>query len=205
MRIIPMADFFNHGYPPNVEWTFDESGNCIVVMTQDVEAGAPLHISYGQPTNPSRFLATFGFLNEAPATYCKLLIPNPSREMRDIGYDPERMLFSTVDGGIAEEVWDVVLFSRLERQAALASDKQAFYQAVMSGDDATKQRIHSKYYDTTSKALKRHVEGVMAEIFDLKVKMNAYDSSRHPRLPLLMKHNDMVYKTFDKVRTYLSQ
>lgn len=203
-RIVPMADMLNHGYPGNVALEYDANGGCQVVLTENVGPGSPLYMSYGEETNPSRFLATFGFLNEAPATYCKLLLPNPSQELKEIGYDPTRMLFTT-DGAISQEVWDVILYYRLERKPEFDNDRRAFYQAHMSGDVNTKNAIHQKYYGTTSKAMQRHVDGILAEIFDLKVKMNSYDSSKHPRLPLIKKHNDMVASTFQKVRSYLDE
>jgi hypothetical protein len=55
-------------------------------------------------------LATYGFLNDAPATFCKYVISNPSQQLKDIGYDPDRMLFYTGDGSLSQEVWDVMLF-----------------------------------------------------------------------------------------------
>jgi hypothetical protein len=206
LLLIPMADMFNHGEPANVELQFDDdTGACRAVLTQAVAPGQALHVSYGQPTNPSRFLATFGFLNQAPATYCKLRVPYPSQELVDVGYDASKMLVFTADGGIAGEVWDVVLYSRLERQADLVADKQAFYQAHMSGDAETKGAIHGKHFQTTCRALQRHAEGIIAEISDLSYQMNAYDSSKHPRLPLLKKHNAMVEATFQKMRANIEQ
>ena len=205
LKITPVADMFNHGYPENCQLYYDDNGGCSVILTQNVEPGTPLTISYGQPTNPSRFLATFGFLNEAPATYCKLLVPNPSKQLEDIGYEPSRMLFGTQNGDIAPEVWDVMLYSRLERKAALEGDKNAFYQAVISGNEQTKQAIHAKYLRDTTRAMQRHVNFILSELAELQVKTNAYDSSKHPRLPVIRRHNEMVVSTFQKVKATLDQ
>lgn len=206
LQIIPMADMLNHGYPGNVELSNDPNSDvCEVYLTQDVAPGTPLTLTYDQPNNLSRLLAKYGFLsNDAPATFCKIMFPNPSPELKDIGYDPERMLYYTADGGISQEVWDVLLYSRLERKPDLKEAREAFYQAHMSGDEETKSAIHQHFFRETSSALLRNVDHVLAEVAELTYKMNAYDSSQHPRLPLLRKHHDMVTATFQKVRANLA-
>lgn len=204
-KIVPVADFLNHGYPPNVALSYDTLGNCDVIVTQNVVPGGDLLVSYGQPTNPSRFFATFGFLNQAPAVYCKLLFSNPSQELKEVGYDPAKLLFSTTDGAIAPAVWDVVLYSRLERKKQLENDRRSFYEAHMRGDEQTKAAIHGKYFKETCSALRLHVDNILAEVADLSVRTNAFDASKHPRLPLIRKHNDMVDSTFQKVRYTLER
>jgi len=201
-RIIPVADMINHDNDDNVVFSYDENGGCGVYAKQDVAPGSPLTLCYGHPQNPSRFLATYGFLNEAPAAFCKLLIPNPSQEVRNIGYDPTRMVFYN-DGSVAQEVWDVLLYSRLERKPDQAEYKEAFYQACMSGDEETKGAIHAHYQKDTVAALIRHVDHILIEVHEMTVKMNAYDSSKHPRLPLLQKHHAMVTTLFSTVRDNL--
>ena len=143
-RIVPVADMINHGYPDNVVISYDEYGGCEVTAKEDLPPGSPLTLSYGQPTNPSRFLATYGFINESPSFFCKMLLANPSQELRDLGYDPNRMLFYA-DGSVSPEVWDVLLYSRLEKKAEMADIKNTFYQAHMSGDEQTKQAIHAQF------------------------------------------------------------
>mmetsp|Transcript_23437 Transcript_23437/g.31085 ORF Transcript_23437/g.31085 Transcript_23437/m.31085 type:complete len:464 (-) Transcript_23437:276-1667(-) len=204
-RIAPMADMLNHGYPDNASLMYDpQSMDAYVILKDNVEPGEPLTISYGQPTNPSRFLATYGFLNEAPATYCKILFTNPSQELIDVGYSPELMLFYT-DGTVAQPVWDVLLYSRLEKRAELSHVAQAFYQAHMTGDEDTKNAIHAQYQRDTCNALLRHLNHIIIEIEDLKVKMYSIkDASNHPRLPLLTRHHDMVIETFKNVREYVT-
>ncbi|KAG7373929.1 SET methyltransferase domain containing protein [Nitzschia inconspicua] len=205
-QIVPVADMLNHGYPANVAVSYDADGNCEVLMKRDVAPGESLHISYGKSTNPSWFMANYGFLNdEAPATFCKILAANPSQELIDVGYDTDKMLFYKDNGAVSQEVWDVMLYSRLERKPELEADRRAFYQAHMSGDQDTKAAIHNKYLRKTCSALQRHVNGILAEVADLAVKMNTFDYSNHPRLPLIKKHNDMVTETFLKVKQNIDQ
>jgi len=203
-RIAPVADMFNHGYPDNVQVSYDQNGNCEVYLKEDVAPGTPLTLSYGEPTNPSRLLSIYGFLNEAPAAYCKILFTHPSQELKDVGYNSNRMLFYTQDGSISQEVWDVLLFSRLEKKKNKQDMKNAFYQAHMNGDQQTKMSIHAEFQEETTKALLRHVNHVLIEVHELTVKMNSFDSSKHPRLPLLLRHHAMVTETFAKVRDNLS-
>jgi len=66
VRIIPVADYFNYGYPENCQLR-QNNGNLEVVLLQDIiEPGTPLTIQYNgfSPTNPSRLLARYGFLND---------------------------------------------------------------------------------------------------------------------------------------------
>lgn len=203
-KIVPMADMLNHGFPGNVELYYDENGSCEVILKEDVAPGTVLNFSYGEPTNPSRFLATYGFLNEASCCFCKIYFRKPSEQLIKVGYDPENMLFS-VGGDISQGVWDVLLYSRLERKPALAATKIAFYQAIMTGDYETKEAIHNQYRQETRKALLRHVDFILVEVNDLLIKMNAFDSSKHPRLPLLRMHHEMVTTTFGNVKQNLLQ
>eukprot|EP00980_Cylindrotheca_fusiformis_P019926 scaffold7017_cov134-Cylindrotheca_fusiformis.AAC.21 len=200
-RIAPVADYFNHDYPDNVAICYNENGDCEVFLKEDVAPGSPLTLSYGMPTNPSLLLAKYGFLNESPVTYCKLLFTNPSQKLKNVGYDPDRLLFSTVDGSISPEVWDVVLYSKLERAPGMAEAKNAFYEACMNGDEATKFAIHSQFQEATCSVLLEHVDGILKEVAQLTTMMeNFRNEEKHPRLPLLLKHHAMVTSTFSKVR-----
>mmetsp|Transcript_35499 Transcript_35499/g.86054 ORF Transcript_35499/g.86054 Transcript_35499/m.86054 type:complete len:488 (+) Transcript_35499:132-1595(+) len=202
-RIVPVADMMNHEYPDNCVVCYDQNGGCEVYAKEDIPAGGALTLSCGAPTNPSKLLATHGFLHEPPATFCKIVVSNPSDELVAIGYDPNRMVFFTGDGSIAQVVWDVLLYHRLERKPDLAHVRDAFYQAHMSGDEETKNSIHNQFQRETVGALLRHVNHVLAEVAELTVKCNRFDSSQHPRLPLLLKHHGMVTTTFTKVRDFL--
>jgi SET domain len=199
-KLAPCADMLNHGYPSNVELTYDDQGNCHVICSKDVTPGGDLLLNYGHNTNPAQLFATYGFLFQSPATYCKIIYSNPSSELVAVGYDPEKLLFGTINGEISPAVWDVLLYARLERKPEYASDKQAFFQAHMSGDEVTKGAIHQKYFKETCSALRLHVDNILTEIADLAVRTNAYDSSKHSRLPMVRRHNQMVLETFEKVK-----
>jgi hypothetical protein len=204
-QIVPVADMLNHGHPANVEIGYDENGNCQVILKEDVQPGGALHFSYGQPSNPSRFMATFGFLDETPpATFCKIMALNPSQELKDVGYDTQRMLFYTADGAITQEVWDVVLYSMFENNPRFENEKMAFYQAHMNGDAETKGAIHGQFLMETCNTLKSHVDRVLDELAALAKKIDSVDINLHPRLSLIAKHNRLVDSTFLKVQAQLN-
>ena len=172
-----------------------------MLAKKDVEPGAPMRMSYGCPTNPSRLFATFGFLDEtSPASFCKIMAPNPSQQLLDVGYDFSRMVFYKEDGAIAEEVWDVVLYSILDQ---FPDVQQIFYQAHMSGDRDTKVEIHGQFFLETATALKSHVDTLLDQLDELAKKTEGRDVKQHPRLPLIQRHNAFVKDTFEKVKARL--
>eukprot|EP00568_Trieres_chinensis_P002291 CAMPEP_0183294232 /NCGR_PEP_ID=MMETSP0160_2-20130417/2649_1 /TAXON_ID=2839 ORGANISM="Odontella Sinensis, Strain Grunow 1884" /NCGR_SAMPLE_ID=MMETSP0160_2 /ASSEMBLY_ACC=CAM_ASM_000250 /LENGTH=210 /DNA_ID=CAMNT_0025455513 /DNA_START=146 /DNA_END=778 /DNA_ORIENTATION=- len=198
--LAPMADFFNHGAEENAYITYDEEGNCYAYSTCDVPAGQPLQICYGDPTNPSNLLARYGFLDESsPATFCKIVINNSSPELVNMGYDPSRMLFYK-DGGISQEVWDVLLFQELGKSP---EEQNYFYQAHMMGDEALKQQYHEQYFTQTLSALQKHVDYLVIELDELSENTWRKDNERYPRLPLIMRHNEYVRSIFELVQQNL--
>mmetsp|Transcript_4330 Transcript_4330/g.5925 ORF Transcript_4330/g.5925 Transcript_4330/m.5925 type:complete len:453 (-) Transcript_4330:157-1515(-) len=201
-QIVPMGDMFNHGTETEIGIAYDENGNCNIYTTRDVPPGSPLRMSYGDPTNPSALFATYGFLDEtSPATFCKIMNIQPTEELKNLGLDFSRMLFYKDTGAVSEEVWDVLLYAQVLKSNKEA--QQAFYQAHMTGDVETKQRIHQHYFYETSSALKTHVDTFLKQLDDLSSKGEGKDLSEHPRLPLILRHNEFVKNTFLKVKESL--
>lgn len=203
--IAPMADYFNHGgYEVDVYITFDGEENCYAYSVRDLPAGSPLRISYGDSTNPSKLLAKYGFLDDScPASYCKYIIDGPDQMVKNMGY-PDQMVFY-VDGSISESVWDILLYQELGK---VSFDQQAFYQAWMNGDEATKQSYHQQYFPQTLAELQKHVNFLVNELDELEIGADTQmrlgkDSTRHPRLPLLMRHNAWVKNIFELVQANL--
>jgi hypothetical protein len=203
VQIVPMADMFNHASSANVEVKYDGDGNCQVILTQDVQPGEPLCLSYGNPTNPSRFLSTFGFLDESPpATFCKIMTARPSKELKNLGYDFSRMVFYVENGAIAEEVWDVVLYSLLENRP---EERQRFYHAHMTMDRDTKVTMHSQYLQETINALLVHVDKTLSELDALSANMQQEGPEGHDNLMMIWRHNEFVRDTFVKVKSRLDR
>lgn len=202
-EIIPMSDMLNHNSVPNVDVQYDNEGNVHVVFLRDVMPGEQLFKCYGHPTNPSRLLATYGFMDQSPpATFCKMF-PNsePNEEMRNLGFDYTTMVFYPENGGIAEAVWDVMLYTILGKTDP--PSQQQFYQAHMQGDMQTKQQFHQHYLPQSSHALMDHVNNMLVALqtSDEKVqKLGANTKSEMFRI-----HNQVVTDTFLKVRKELQQ
>lgn len=196
-----MVDMFNHGTDTEIAISYDDDGNCIAYTTKEVPAGSPLRISYGDPTNPSRLFATYGFLDEtSPATFCKMMNIQPTPESVDIGNDHSRMLFYKDTGGISQEVWDVVLYHILASNREIQKN---FYDAHMAGDDDTKGGIHRHYFLETSTYIKNHVDSFLTTLDTLSAKGDGKDINEHPRLPVILKHNEFVKTTFLAVKANL--
>ena len=192
---------FNHGSEPNVELSYDEHGNAYVQTTRDVAAGSPLHMSYGDPTNPSFLLARYAFLEESShATFCKWIPPHINNELRDLGYALNRMLFYKDSGDVSQEVWDVLLYTILGESSDLQQEQELFYQAHMSADYDTKQQLHEQHYPKTYSKLLEHIDTFLHQLAELSAKSQGRDIKDHPRLPLIWRHNEFVRKTFLAVR-----
>ena len=203
VQIVPFADMFNHASTANVQVKYDVEGNCKVVLTKDVQPGDALNLSYGTATNPSRFLATFGFLDQSPpATFCKIMTARPSKELINLGYDFSRMVFYVEDGAIAEEVWDVILYTLLENRP---EERRRFYHAHMTQDRQTKVMMQAQYLTETISALLLHVEKTVVELSDLADKMQAEGPNGHANLAMIWYHNEFVKDTFLKVKTRLDR
>jgi hypothetical protein len=199
--IAPMADMFNHGTETEVDFSFDDDGNLYAYATKNVPAGSPLRMSYGCPTNPSELFAKYGFLDESsPATFCKIMTITPTEQLYDIGYGFDKMLFYKDSGEVSEEVWDVLLYQELAKNRDV---QQAFYNAHMQGDAATKAAIHEQYSLETCTALATHVDTFLKQLDELSAKSVGKDYNEHPRLPLILRHNEFVKETFLKVKANL--
>ena len=208
VTITPLADMFNHGTETEIEMYFDEMGNAMAYTTVDVRANSPLRISYGCPTNPSFLFARYGFLDESsPATFCKIMDIPKTPENVDMGMDFSKMLFYHDTGDISPEVMDVVLYAKvlagLKSSPETDGYKQAFYQAHMSGDENTKAMIHDQFrYDTLSE-IKKHVDKFLELLDSLERKSYGKNLDDHPRLPLILRHNEFVKQTFLRVQSNL--
>lgn len=195
---------FNHDTQWEVEGQYDGEGNFYAYATYDVPAGSILRVSYtaGDNTNPSFLFARYGFLDEsAPATFCKIMMDDPSPELVTMGYDPSRMLFYKETGEASGEVWDVLLYRLLETLDP--DDQRALYDAHVHGDDGTKRSLHQRYRAQTSEALLDHGQTSLGQLDDLSQRAVGRDLKVHPRLPSIRRHNEFVRETFLKVRDNL--
>jgi hypothetical protein len=198
-----MGDMFNHGEPANVFIDYDEENNdCNIVLKQDVDPSTPLKLSYGHATTPSKFLSIFGFVDiSQPKIFCQILVSDPSQRHVDMGYDTDKMLFDTRDGGISEQVFDVTLYSILEQ---IPEIQEKLYQAHTEGDKDTKAALHRQYHLETSIMIKKHVDSTLKVLEELLQKITTLDQSGHPRLETIYRHNLFFQNTFWKVQQQIN-
>lgn len=106
LKLVPLGDYFNHGSDyTEIATCYDDDGNYYATTTYDVEAGCPLRMSYGDPTNPSFLFARYGFVDESSlATFCKIFPPHVNADMEALGYAQNKMLFYKDTGDISQEV-----------------------------------------------------------------------------------------------------
>ena len=205
-EMIPFSDMMNHAWNANCEVQYDEEGNVHVVLRRDVPAGEGLTKCYGQPTNPSRFMSTYGFFDASPpTTYCKLmptLAVTP--ELMNLGFEYDRMVFSVDAGEVAPEVWDVMLYLNLGKSDI--NMQRQFYQAHMTGDGQTKAAMHQQYAGQTVYSLLQHVSEVLDEIAECQDTMDQGGMGlKHENLTTIRRHNEFVRQVFAKVQKNLQQ
>lgn len=197
-QLIPNADMFNHSHVSMASISLEtdpSTGNCLAVATKNVPGGHPLRRSYVYG-DPSELLARYGFVDEqSPVVPSLYHIDNPSPEVRRVGYDPSKLVFGTVSGDIAQEVWDVLLYHVVLDQSTSgraddsasdknrARDQRKFLEAVQAGSATTSNNgsnainanpaakkifnaIHAKYYSETAQALRNHVDATLHELED---------------------------------------
>ena len=208
VEIIPMCDMINHAWDANSEVQYDEEGNVYLVLLKDVEEGDTFNKCYGQPTNPSRFMSTYGFFDASPpTTYCKFLptLVEENPELYDIGFAYDRLGFGVQNGDIMPEVWDVMLYLTLKNNGEQPMQEQ-FYTACINGDDDTKAEMHSQYFAQVCYSLKEHVHEVLIEIAECESLMDEGGVGlAHENVPVIRRHNDFIRQVFTKVKKNLDQ
>ena len=112
------------------------------------------------------------------------------------------MLFYKETGEISQEVWDVLLYQFLSANDEF-SKRQLFYEAHVNGDFETKQIIHEEYLPETWAALNEHVDKFLEQLDKLSDKALGRDVNDHPRLPLILRHNEYVKRIFLTVKSCL--
>eukprot|EP00984_Skeletonema_dohrnii_P018788 scaffold8859_cov116-Skeletonema_dohrnii-CCMP3373.AAC.6 len=99
------------------------------------------------------------------------------------------------------KVYDVALYYVLKKSDPSLAD--GFYQTMMSGDEAAKSQYHEQYWQYTKEEMQKHVDGTLRDLDKWSTKANGYDLNTHPRVPLILAHNEFVKETFLNVKNNL--
>ncbi|KAK1736605.1 SET domain-containing protein [Skeletonema marinoi] len=86
-----------------------------------------------------------------------------------------------------------------------ASDIPAGYPLRINGDEETKQSFHNQYWEYTLQTIREHVDQTLQDLYALSVRASEKDVVTHPRLPVILKHNEFVTNAFYSVRDQLNQ
>lgn len=101
------------------------------------------------------------------------------------------------------QVWDLFLYEILVNNDPGAAEQ--YYVAFKTGDEATKQQYQDQYFPYTLDALKQHVYSILADVENLTAIAQSYDLSTHPRVPVIVAHNNLVRDTFTMTAALLEQ
>lgn len=80
-----------------------------------------------------------------------------------------------------------------------------FYVACKTNDEGTKQQYLDNYFQYTLDAMKQHVYGIMQDVEQLTAQAQSYDLQTHPRVPVIVAHNELVSNTFRMTAGLLEQ
>jgi len=200
--IAPMADMLNHSTEPNCDISFGGDGSCVVTAITDIQPGSPLTISLGSPTNPTPLFAKYGFLyDDCKTIFCKAV--HLEDQIQALGYNYNELLIQTESGDIAPAVWDIFLMKVLQENDPAQADQ--FYMAVKMNDEANKKQYHDNYFQFTLGAMKEHIYSILGEVDQLTMQAQSYDLQTHPRVPVIVAHNNLVRSTFTMTANLLEQ
>jgi len=191
-ELVPVGDMFNHREPPNVAITHEgDFVNFVYKGNAGTDAETKdLSITYGQPSNPHRFLGIFGFVpvDDMPTVWSHVVYPdNPFTE------DVETMVFRAADGHVPKPVWDAVLY-------ALLGPKHPPHQPP----EFTEAQ-HTKYRKYTVDVLRGHIEKQLHELEALREKIKMVEAalgtgSSTKNMPLVRQHNEFLTDVFLKAQ-----
>lgn len=146
--------------------------------------------------------AKYGFLsNDCQTIFCKAVHLEP--QIKELGYTFKELLFETQTGEVYPKVWDVFLYYLLQMNDP--GSAQEFYMACTNNDEATKQQYHEHYFPYTLDALKNHVYSILQDVDQLTMKAQTHDLETHPRVPIIVAHNNLVRETFSMTAALLEQ
>ena len=62
-----------------------------------------------------------------------------------------------------------------------------------------------QYFEYTLAALKEHVYAILNDCEQLTMRAQSYDLNQHPRVPVIVAHNQLVFNTFTMTAALLEQ
>ena len=104
---------------------------------------------------------------------------------------------------LVNQVWDLFLYQILATNDPGAAE--AYYVAMKSGDEATRQQYQDQYFQYTLDSMKQHVYSILEDVDTMNAKAQTFDLNTHPRVPVILAHNNLVRDTFTMTANLLEQ
>mmetsp|Transcript_8003 Transcript_8003/g.18600 ORF Transcript_8003/g.18600 Transcript_8003/m.18600 type:complete len:454 (+) Transcript_8003:35-1396(+) len=195
-ELVPVGDMFNHREPPNVAITHEgDYVNFVYKGNTEKDAETKeLYITYGQPSNPHRFLGIFGFvpIDDMPNVWSHVVYNN-----NPFTNDVENMVFRAQDGHVPKKVWDAVLYALLEPR-----------HPTNEPPEFTEEQ-HKKYRSYTADILQTHIANQLQELAVLREKIKTIEAigmttSNTKNIPLVRQHNEFLTDVFTKAHQHVS-
>lgn len=82
---------------------------------------------------------------------------------------------------------------------------EQYYVAMKSGDEATRQQYQDQYFQYTLDSMKQHVYSILEDVDTMNAKAQTFDLNTHPRVPVILAHNNLVRDTFTMTANLLEQ
>ena len=101
------------------------------------------------------------------------------------------------------QVWDLFLYQILATNDPGAAEQ--YYVAMKSGDEATRQQYQDQYFQYTLDSMKQHVYSILEDVDTMNAKAQTFDLNTHPRVPVILAHNNLVRDTFTMTANLLEQ
>ena len=101
------------------------------------------------------------------------------------------------------QVWDLFLYEILVNNDPGAAE--AYFVAVKCDDEGTKQQYQDQYFQYTLDAIKTHVYAILEDVDNMNAIAQSYDVNTHPRVPVIVAHNNLVRDTFTMTAALLEQ
>jgi len=193
-ELVPLGDMFNHRDPPNVQMIPEDSDYVTFAYKGDDDDDdednstneKDIFISYGQPSNPHRFLVIFKF--SPRAEYMPKLWSHLSYSPTNpYASDFDGMVFDSRTGNVSQTVWDAILWELSEPPS------QELYLSFRDKNLMTHKGL-------LEEVLLNHINQQLEELATCREKISMLDSGSAPNLDVIRQHNDFLTEVFTKVK-----
>ncbi len=191
--LVPLADMLNHVTAFETRWTGTEEGGFVITALTDVNAGAPLHLSYGSKCN-SRYLLNYGFTLDGNE------LDNRARVRVSAPGDPRKRRLLEIAAGAATRDFRVTaryhdpatreLFAWL--RVVLADDEELALAATRPSVDPLSPRNERRVLATLEQACLASLDGYASSLDEDEHALRERGLARNRRNALVLRRDEKV-------------